>query len=115
MFQQTSQLDWAAVRRIAHDFAQTISTLTPEIYLEMDGIAEGAGVDVLDIVALNCRSEIALGHFSDGCTSLGWKRDGDSDVILSQNWDWTRRVKRNCVLMSIEQPGSGKPEDLDGD
>jgi isopenicillin-N N-acyltransferase-like protein len=112
MFQQTSKLSWSDVRSIASQFSHTIKTLTPDIYTEMLGIAEGAGLDVLDIVALNCRSEIALGNFSDGCTGFGWKRrDGEKaegEVLLAQNWDWTKRVKGNCVLMSIEQAGKPK-------
>jgi isopenicillin-N N-acyltransferase-like protein len=107
MFQQTSKLDWDAVRNLAREYAATIEKLTPELYVEMQGIADGSGLDLLDIVALNCRSEIALGHFSDGCTSLGWKTR-EEGVILSQNWDWTARVKKNLVLMSIEKPNQPK-------
>lgn len=107
MFQHTSKLDWAAVRTLAREYAVTIEKLTPDLYIEMQGIAEGAGLDVLDIVALNCRSEIALGHFSDGCTSLGWITPGDG-VVLAQNWDWIGPVKRNLVLMSIEKEGQPK-------
>lgn len=107
MFQHTSKLDWAAVREISRTYARTIEELTPDLFVEMQGIAEGAGLDVLDIVALNCRSEIALGHFSDGCTSLGWKTSGDG-VVLAQNWDWTERVKENLVMMSIA--GRGVPK-----
>ena len=105
MFARTSTLSWPEVRSLASSFALTIEKLTPDIYTEMLGIAEGSGLDILDIVALNCRSEIALGNFSDGCTSMGWKLDGE--VLLAQNWDWTRRVKGNCVLMSIK--GERKP------
>ena len=101
MFKQTSKLDWDAVREISQGYAKTIQALVPDVYSEMEGIAEGAGLDILDIVALNSRSEIALGLFSDGCSSLGWKR-GDT-VLLAQNWDWTARVKQNCVLISIKQ------------
>lgn len=109
MFQQTSKLSWPQVRSVASSVAVTIEKLSPDIYTEMLGIAEGAGLDILDIVALNCRSEIALGHFSDGCTGFGWKRQNeDEGVVLAQNWDWTRRVKGNCVLMSIE--GTEKPK-----
>lgn len=57
MFQQTSKLSWPDVRSIAEQFSDTIQTLTPEIFTEMEGIADGAGVGLLDIVALNCRSE----------------------------------------------------------
>lgn len=107
MFQHTSKLDWPAVREIAGAYARTIEMLTPDLYTEMQGIADGAGLDILDVVALNCRSEIALGLFSDGCTSLGWRtrRDG---VVLAQNWDWTSRVKKNLVMMSIERAGVPK-------
>lgn len=101
MFKQTSKLDWAAVKDVSKDYAATIKALTPDVYTEMEGIADGAELDVLDIVALNARSEIALGLFSDGCSSLGWKRE--DEVLLAQNWDWTARVKDNCCLMSIKQ------------
>ncbi|ETN46561.1 uncharacterized protein HMPREF1541_00746 [Cyphellophora europaea CBS 101466] len=101
MFQQTSKLDWQAVKEVSKAYALTIQQLAPDVYTEIEGIAEGAELDILDIVALNARSEIALGLFSDGCSSLGWKRQ--NDVLLAQNWDWTTRVKQNCCLMSIKQ------------
>ncbi|KUJ22972.1 AAT-domain-containing protein [Mollisia scopiformis] len=107
MFRQTSKLDWPAVRGIAEEYRQTIEKKTPDLHAEMEGIAEGASVDVLDIVALNARSEIALGSFSDGCTSVGWKTESEG-VFLSQNWDWTARVKKNLAFMSIEQVGKPK-------
>jgi isopenicillin-N N-acyltransferase-like protein len=72
MFRVTSKLDWPAVRTIAEEYRQTIKKLTPDIYTEIEGVAKGAVLDVADIVALNCRSEIALGLFSDGCSTLGW-------------------------------------------
>jgi isopenicillin-N N-acyltransferase like protein len=107
MFQHTSQLGWSSVRAISRAYARTIEQLTPDLYEEMRGVADGAGLDVLDVVALNCRSEIALGMFSDGCTSLGWRVRGDG-VVLAQNWDWTERVKGNLVMMSIERVGVPK-------
>ncbi|EXJ88763.1 isopenicillin-N N-acyltransferase [Capronia epimyces CBS 606.96] len=110
MFELTSKLSWPAVLDIAAEFAATIKRLTPDILDEMQGIADGAQVQLLDIVVLNCRSEIALGHFHDGCTSLAWNV-GDAatkKVVLSQNWDWTARVKKNLVMMSIEQVGKPK-------
>ncbi|KAJ5293942.1 hypothetical protein N7508_008763 [Penicillium antarcticum] len=106
MFQDTSKLSWSEVREVAKEFQPTLEKLTPHIYAEMEGIAEGAGQDVLDIVALNSRSEIALGKFSDGCTTLCWKKS-DGARVLSQNWDWTANVKKNLAMVSIEQ--AGKP------
>jgi isopenicillin-N N-acyltransferase-like protein len=78
--------------------------LVPDIYAEMEGIAEGAELEILDIVALNCRSEIALGKFSDGCTTLCWKKS-DNARVLSQNWDWATPIGQNIAMVSIEQVG----------
>lgn len=51
------------------------------------GIAAGVGGDIAlgDILALNVRSEIAMGLMTDGCTALSWTAGSDS--ILAQNWD----------------------------
>lgn len=80
-------------------------------------------IDIVDIVALNARSEIALGQWDDGCTALAWDVGCFSDSsgsapqevqsrlhkrILAQNWDWRTTVGRNLVLTSIKQ--EGKPD-----
>lgn len=76
MFDHTSHMPWSSVRTLAAEFQVTCQSAVPDVYTEMQGIADGAGVDILDIVALNCRSEIALGNSQDGCTSLSWKKGG---------------------------------------
>ncbi|KAF5387560.1 hypothetical protein D9757_006573 [Collybiopsis confluens] len=118
MFQETSKLSWPEVRGVAQNFGVILSLRLPDIYSEMRGIAKGAGIDILDIIALNARSEIALGLYSDasdGCTSLGWKLSSgsgpsgeDDEVILAQNWDWTPRVQQNLAVLSISSPGKPK-------
>lgn len=87
------------------------------MFEEIQGIVAGVGksvtpgeVGLLDIIALNARSEIALGLLNDGCTSLAWtyKSENTPDShrqILAQNWDWTEDVGKNLALMSIEQTG----------
>jgi isopenicillin-N N-acyltransferase-like protein len=71
----------------------------------MRGIADGAGVDLLDIVALNVRTEINFGLFSDGCTSLAWHTE--KRAYLGQNWDWMNAQKENLIITKITQ--AGKP------
>ncbi|KAE8371126.1 acyl-coenzyme A:6-aminopenicillanic acid acyl-transferase-domain-containing protein [Aspergillus bertholletiae] len=106
MFEYTAKMDWPAVLQLAEEFRASLECKTPHLYAEMQGIAKGAGVGVLHIVALNCRSEISFGSFSDGCTSLSWKKN-DNARVLSQNWDWIARIQKNLALMDIET--SGKP------
>ncbi|KNG83530.1 putative acyl-CoA:6-aminopenicillanic-acid-acyltransferase [Aspergillus nomiae NRRL 13137] len=104
MFEYTSKMDWPQVRALAEEFRLTAEQTIPDIHAEMQGIADGAGVDLLDIVALNCRSEISLGRFSDGCTALSWKMSEQART-LAQNWDWTTSVGKNMAMVRIEQPG----------
>ncbi len=58
------------------------------------GVAAGSGRSILDIIALNVRTEIAFGRFSDGCTSLAWHTE--KRAYLGQNWD----VSQTCPLQS---------------
>lgn len=69
----------------ALDFEDTIQQHWPDYLEEMRGIAEGAGKTLADIIALNVRTEINFGLFSDGCTALSWLHKDAS--ILAQNWD----------------------------
>ncbi|EJF60719.1 AAT-domain-containing protein [Dichomitus squalens LYAD-421 SS1] len=122
LFQEACKFDWAHVRTVAAEFRATIAQLVPHLLQEMEGIADGLcayadehgrSVDVLDIVALNARSEIALGQWDDGCTSLAWRlRDsagsGFERQLLGQNWDWRVGVGKNLAMVSIEQDGKPK-------
>ena len=109
MFKLRCSLDWPQVLEISKDFKVTLSRMAPDLLKEMQGIAEGMDkpdIGVLDIIALNCRSEIALGKWTDGCTALGWNVPGQQrKQFLSQNWDWHRKMEENLALMSIERPG----------
>ncbi|KAL4911380.1 hypothetical protein BDW74DRAFT_164892 [Aspergillus multicolor] len=102
MFQQSSSLLWNDVLDLASGFAEKILSSWPEYYEEMEGIADGAGRSTLDIIALNVRTEIAFGCFSDGCTSLSWQTEERS--FLAQNWDWLPAQKENLVALEITSP-----------
>lgn len=56
-----------------------------DIDTSYQGVAAGSHYDVIDIIALNVRTEIAFGLFSDGCTSLYIKTE--DKAFLGQNWD----------------------------
>jgi isopenicillin-N N-acyltransferase-like protein len=68
----------------------------------MRGIAQGADLDLDDVLALNIRSEISLTNYSDGCTSIA-KVDGQS-VLIAQNWDWVEEAGDVTVLLDIRAP-----------
>ena len=66
------------------------------------GIANGAEVPYLSILALNVRTEIAYGMSKDGCTALYWRHENRS--FVAQNWDWQEEQKDNLINLSINQP-----------
>lgn len=51
----------------AAKFEATAKEKWPAYHEEIRGVAEGAGRELLEIVALNVRTEINFGLFSDGC------------------------------------------------
>ncbi|KZV96625.1 AAT-domain-containing protein [Exidia glandulosa HHB12029] len=103
-FKETAKLDWPRVRATAVEFEPVIRHKWPAYLEEMRGIADGAGVELADVLALNVRTEIAFGLFSDGCTMLAWHSTQASDpAYIAQNWDWRTEQRANLIALSIEQ------------
>ncbi len=99
-----------AISRAARAFGPVIEAHAPDLLLEMRGIADGAGCDLLDILLVNARSEL-LTHV-DECTALAAAPEVtyNGQVLLGQNWDWATSVEPEPVLLQIRQPQ--KPEIL---
>ncbi|KAL8951072.1 MAG: hypothetical protein Q9222_002912 [Ikaeria aurantiellina] len=103
LFLETNKLSWEQVCDIAQKFSQPLAKKWPEYNDEIQGVADGAGLPFTSILALNVRTEIAFGMFSDGCTALSWK---DADMnILAQNWDWQQEQSANLIRLRIQQVG----------
>ncbi|QIW97408.1 hypothetical protein AMS68_002926 [Peltaster fructicola] len=100
LFKKSTKLDWQQVRGLALDFQPVIQQKWPAY---LDEMQDGAKVELADILALNVRTEINFGMFSDGCTALSWKTDSAS--FLAQNWDWMTEQQGNLVPVVIEQEG----------
>lgn len=65
LFQQKCDLDWAAVRHEAEKYVARLGVTCPRYLDEIRGIADGAGLGFLDILALNVRTEIMFGLFTE--------------------------------------------------
>jgi isopenicillin-N N-acyltransferase like protein len=64
---------------------------------ELQGIADGAGVDVRELLAVNARTELTSGRHE--CSVIG---DGD---ILAQNWDWHPDLGESTLLWIVHENG----------
>ncbi|KAL4783277.1 acyl-coenzyme A:6-aminopenicillanic acid acyl-transferase-domain-containing protein [Aspergillus varians] len=102
MFAKHSKLDWTQVQGLARDFDSWIQEKWSKYYQELQGIADGAKRKLIDIMALNVRTEIVFGQFSDGCTSLYSQVEGNA--FQGQNWDWDEEQAPNLIQVKIIQP-----------
>ncbi|KAI9726784.1 MAG: hypothetical protein M1828_000640 [Chrysothrix sp. TS-e1954] len=101
LFQQYAKQSWPQVLETAARFESSIKAKWPRFYEEMQGVANGSERTLLDIIALNVRTEIAFGLFSDGCTSA-YSRNSNS-VLQGQNWDWNPAQKPQLIRLRITQ------------
>ncbi|KAJ6439291.1 integral membrane protein [Purpureocillium lavendulum] len=99
LFWEASKLRWPQVQLLAKEFDDVIRAQWPRYYDEI------RDRDVLDILALNVRSEIVFGQFSDGCTSAYCAGKGQTYSYMGQNWDWMEEQKANLVQLTIVQTG----------
>jgi isopenicillin-N N-acyltransferase like protein len=109
LFYEYQKLTWKQAREAALQHLEAIEKLDLQLVEEMEGLAEGAGVEFEDILALNARSEIALANyqgtsFSDGCTAIAITSPLIEETIIGQNWDWKAQQKNSLLLVEIHKP-----------
>lgn len=121
LFQETCSMSWEDVTSEANKYMKPLQATCARYLEEIEGLADGAGVNFLDVLALNVRTEIMFGLFtnpkndkhadipSDGCTSLGWV-DESGQSFIAQNWDWRAAQGPNLIVCRISQPGTKIPD-----
>lgn len=114
-FGDAAGLTWEQVTARASRWLEPIHDYAPHLVEEMQGIAEGAGIELLDVVALNARGEVIYDDsFAqmreeepvEGCTSFAayGPASGDRHVWAGQNWDWRAGTADTVVMLRIVQP-----------
>ena len=101
-------LTWERVVEVAKPFEDSIERYDHAVLQEIAGMAAGSGTNLLDLVAVNARSEIMFGLDippMPECTAFfcDSSATASGDVLLGQNWDWRPRAVRNTVLLELEQ------------
>ncbi|MGN9790185.1 C45 family autoproteolytic acyltransferase/hydrolase [Streptomyces sp. OZ13] len=124
-FGASSGLTWHQVTSRAARWLEPVRDYAPHLLEEMQGIADGAGVGLLDVLALNARGEVIYDDSfarmrehdgpgarvpeeepPDGCTSFAayGPASGDGHVWAGQNWDWRAGVADTVVMIRVVQP-----------
>lgn len=115
-FAHYTGLGWERITEVALEFAAPIEAYDAAILIEIEGMAEGSGLGLGDLLALNARSEIMFGlnvPTPPECTAFfaGSKATADGHVLLGQNWDWRPRAIDSTALFEVDQ-GADRPSFL---
>lgn len=108
LFRDYQFISWNEAREMALHYVKAIEKYDDQLLEEMEGVAKGAGVDIEDILALNARTEIALGsygnrQFTDGCTAIATTSPISHDTIIGQNWDWKGAQTKSLLLLEVHR------------
>lgn len=115
VFRRWADLDWGEVRTLAEAYVPAIEAHEPRYLEELGGIAEGAGLDFRDVLAINVRTEVmfsakaraaeALGRVPGECTSLVVLPSASAagHTLAAQNWDWLAHARETVVVLEVEQ------------
>jgi isopenicillin-N N-acyltransferase-like protein len=107
--------DRAKVREEAGRFRAPIAAHGAKYLEELQGIAEGAAVGELDVLAINVRTEImfaatardaeARRRLPPECSAFAalGGRTGDGRMLVGQNWDWLVHAFDTTVVLQARQ------------
>ena len=113
IFELKSKLDWDQSLEKAADFVPFLDAYDRDIMEEIKGIADGSQRPLLEIVALNVRTELlfllaaSAAQVKASCTGLVAVPPASDHTLLAQNWDWYPQVRECCVI--LEEKPVGRP------
>ncbi|MFI4986299.1 MAG: C45 family autoproteolytic acyltransferase/hydrolase [Alphaproteobacteria bacterium] len=114
LFAHRAGLDWPSAVARAAGYKRDIGRFAPQCLEEMAGIAEGAGVGLGDILALNARSELmftaaarkaAAPGLAGECTSFAVLPEASElgHTIVGQNWDWLPFACDTAMILEVHR------------
>src|SRR5438445_7038283 len=115
VFAQKAGWDWPTVTAQALRFREPIEGFNPRYLEELQGLAEGAGVGVEDVLAINVRTEVMYsaaaraaerqGRPFGECSSFAVLPEASADghTLIGQNWDWLMHSSETVVVLEVRQ------------
>jgi isopenicillin-N N-acyltransferase-like protein len=110
-FERELKLTRAETLARAERYAAALAQQSPAYHDGMRGIADGSGLPLPAIAALNVRYELFYDEFAekplpDGCTAFALLPGATADghLLIGENWDWIAGV-RGAVVETAEPDG----------
>ena len=106
IFAQTGSKGWEQIKAYAMSFIPLIEDTMSELLMEAKGIAAGAGVEIGEIMVLNCRYEITKFPRDNECTTCAVLPEAaeGGKTLLVKNWDYRAGIIDNIVILHIQEP-----------
>ena len=113
VFRSYAGWEWATVIDHARAYADPIERFDPVYLEEIRGIAEGAGVDEADVLAINVRTEVMFAAKARDaerrvgeCSAFAVTpaRSAEGHTLIGQNWDWLLHSAETVVVLEARQP-----------
>ncbi|MCX7173976.1 MAG: C45 family autoproteolytic acyltransferase/hydrolase [Proteobacteria bacterium] len=101
-----------SLMKLADAMVPVIQNFEPSYLEEMQGIADGAGLVLTDIIVINCRTEMMYGYADLQKTSIGLDGGCTGLIVLPQasasgrlmhahNWDWLEESINTGIVLKI--------------
>jgi isopenicillin-N N-acyltransferase like protein len=111
LFGRIAGTTWAEATARALTFERAIAGFGESYLEELRGIAEGAGLTLGDVLALNIRTEVlgaARARQARGeCSAVAILpvANDSGETLIAQNWDWYAHVAETVVVLEARQDG----------
>ncbi len=101
------EMTWRDAVLQARKYYPFAQEYTPHYAEELEGMAEGSGADLDDLLVINCAEAILEDRFVLGCTSLAVsaERTQDGHVLVGHNEDWLPEDEENAFLVHATPDG----------
>jgi isopenicillin-N N-acyltransferase-like protein len=96
-FVAVADIDAVSARGYGALFREASHRYAPRVADMLDGVAEGSGVHVDEIYALNGRTELIYSASAHECTAIGVLGE---HTLLAQNWDWHPDQRPYALLLA---------------
>jgi isopenicillin-N N-acyltransferase like protein len=121
VFRAYTGWEWDQVRREAARYEAPIRAFDARYIDEIRGVADGAGVDIEDVLAINVRTEVMFaakaraaeaakreggnGERQGECSAFAVLPEASADghTLLGQNWDWLLHSFDTVIVLESEQ------------
>ncbi len=102
MLREAAGIPPADLTRHGAAIAARLGREEPELLAEIAGLADGAGQQVEELVAINARTELLGGVGAAECSVVA--RIDAAGVRLTQTWDWHPALAGSRVIWTVEEP-----------